>query len=108
MNTNLMRAAGIQAALDQRVISQSLDRFDVRHRALADVGLLRAAAPPVAAVADQLRLDRLRGQLAADHCQVAAAGRVPAKLLRAAPRRPRWPRLDFLAITRGSRSSNVS
>src|SRR3954470_12974341 len=57
MNPDLVRPAGLQAALDQRESSEVLDDADVRHGPLPLAGR-PAAAPAVAAVAHQPGFDR--------------------------------------------------
>ena len=45
VDSNLMLAAGLEAAFDERRVRQPLDRCDMRHRSFR-VGGKRAAGPP--------------------------------------------------------------
>src|SRR5438093_8214535 len=55
MNANLVRAAGLQPARQERVARQLLDDFDMRDGLLADPGERGAAAAAIAAIARQVR-----------------------------------------------------
>ena len=82
MDADLMGAARLQPAFDQRVIAQKFQGPDVRYRGLADVGQGRAAAAAVAPIADQAVGDRLGLDPARHHRQIAAMRGMLAKLLR--------------------------
>src|SRR5262245_11401625 len=79
VDAHLMSAARLQAALDQRELTQLLDDADVRDGALS-LTLLDAAAPPVTAVAHQPRLDAARGGTATDDGEIEPLDRVRAEL----------------------------
>ena len=81
MNANLVRAAGFQAAFDERVVAQAVDGPHVRDRRLARVGQVGAAAAAVTAIANQPAFDGLGGHDALRDGQVAAANTMHAKLL---------------------------
>src|SRR5262249_1049665 len=80
-----MRAPRLQPAFHQRVFSQSLDNPNVSHGALAGAGVRGAAAPAVAPVVDQTRLDPSPERLAADQGEIAALDGVFAELLAQMP-----------------------
>jgi hypothetical protein len=85
VNPDLMRAARLQAAFDERVgIPEVLDRPHVRDRGLALFGAARAA-PAIAPVADQVRADRARADAADTQGEIAAVRGVRPKLLRENP-----------------------
>src|SRR5207253_3005875 len=86
----LVRPPGFKATLNQGVLSERFHHADMRHRPLPHSRLGRAAAPAVAAVADQIRLNPPRLGPAANHGQVAPLDRVRPKL-------PAQARLGFAA-----------
>ena len=76
-----MGTAGLETAFDERVTLKILQRPHMRHRPLADLRQIRAAAAAVAAVADQSRFDRLGLHAAVGDRMIDAMDVVPAEHL---------------------------
>src|SRR5262245_21684610 len=59
MDTDLVRAAGFEPALDQREVAQFLQDMDVRNGPLPSAALGGASTPAIAAIGNQTGLDPL-------------------------------------------------
>jgi hypothetical protein len=80
VNADLVRSSGFEPALDEATWSQLLQDPHMRHRPLTFTGRA-AAAPAVAAIAHDPRLDPPVRRPAAGDRQVTAADRMSAELL---------------------------
>src|SRR5207249_190705 len=80
MNTHLVCPARLEPAFDLGKPTQVLDKADVGDRPLAGAGLVRAAAPPIASVTNQPRVDFSGPGPTTDHREIAAFDRVGAEL----------------------------
>src|SRR5689334_25107579 len=91
MNAHLVRAAGLQSTPDEGTRPERFDYVDVGDRSLT-FARRAAAAPAVAAVADQPRLDPPFLRHPANDRQIPTADRVSAELLSEMLLRLRRPR----------------
>ncbi len=87
VNSDLMRSAGFQPALNERVIAKCFQREDVRYGRFAAFRVGCASAPAVAAVVRDQRLDPLRDRMTKNDCVISAlevvrAEQVGQRLLR--------------------------
>jgi hypothetical protein len=80
MNTHLVCPARLEPAFNQGKFTQVLDNAEVGDRPLAGAGLSRTAAPPIASVTNQPRVDFSGPGPTADHRQIAALDRVGTEL----------------------------
>lgn len=80
VDADLVRAAGLERAFDERETTEGFQRTDVRHRVLTFVLVSRAAAEAVAPVDDEVGLEGLRGGLSVDDRVIDAFIRVLLEL----------------------------
>ncbi len=92
VDADLVGAARLEAARDERRGAQAGERLDVRHRALTRASLARRAAQSVTSIGDERALDPRRPHVPVRERQVASVDRVSAKLRRERALRVEGPR----------------
>ena len=81
MDANLVGSPGFQAAFDQAVFAESFESANMRHRALTDLRVSRAAAPAIAPIPRDMCQDRAVARCSVDDGPVDTMDFVTAELI---------------------------